>query len=323
MVKRFKWGIVGPGSIAHKFAGALKSIPEAEFYAVASRSRERALEFGRLYGVENEKCFGSYEELFNDNEVEIVYIAVPHSFHKELSIAALKSGKAVLCEKPAALNSQEAAEIIKASRENCQFYMEAMWTRFLPVIREVIDRIRKGVIGDIMMIQADFGFKAEFNPEDRLFKPSLGGGSLLDVGIYPVSLATSFLGTNIDKIFAVGDMGITGVEEQCAVAIRYKNGELASLSSSLRTNTPQAAHIMGTKGRIYIPDFWRAESAVIITEKGQENINIPYICNGYEYEALEVMNCISEGKLQSDIMPQEETLKIMNIMDEIAALIKY
>jgi dihydrodiol dehydrogenase / D-xylose 1-dehydrogenase (NADP) len=316
-MSKIRWGILGPGKIANDFAKALKALPEAEVFAVASRVKNRALMFGKQYGVNEDRCYGSYEELLKDNTIDAVYVAVPHVFHKELSLMSLKYGKAVLCEKPVTMDAKEIEEVVEMAGRKNLFFMEAMWTRFLPAVRKALQLANNGTIGKLQIVQADFGFKGHKNPEGRLFNKSLGGGAFLDVGIYTISLSTYFFGETPESITSTAFIGDTGIDEQAAISFNYKNGGIASLYCSINANTPQGAHIIGDKGRIYIPDFWRAERATLFANEQEEIINMPFIANGYEYEAQEVMNCLKEGKTQSNIMSWKESVEIMKIMDEL------
>ncbi len=323
-MKKVKWGILGPGAIAHKFARGLEVIPEAELIAVGSRSYERAEAFADEFNVE--KKYGSYEQLVKDSEIDVIYVATPHPFHKEHSILCMEAGKAVLCEKPFAINAREVDEMINCSLENKVFLMEAMWTRFLPVMNKVREWIADGKIGKVQVVNADFGFRTELNPEARLFNPELGGGALLDVGIYTLSFASMIFGKNPIKVEAISQFGETNVDEQSAILLGYDQGELALLFCAVRTNTPQEARIIGTKGSIHIPSFWNASSATLITsDLKREYVEVPLRASGYNYEAEEVMNCLQEGRLESDLMPLNETLNLMKTMDRIReqAQLKY
>jgi dihydrodiol dehydrogenase / D-xylose 1-dehydrogenase (NADP) len=316
-MSKIKWGILGPGEIANDFVKALKVLPEAEIFAVASREKNRALGFGKQYGINENKCYGSYEELLKDNEVDAVYIAVPHVFHKELSLKSLKYGKAVLCEKPVAMNEKEIVEVVEMADKNSLFFMEAMWTRFLPVMKKVQQWVRNGNIGKLQIIQADFGFKGYKDPEGRLFNKRLGGGALLDVGIYTISLSSYLFGNIPEIIKSAAFIGDTEIDEQTSISFSYKDGGIASLYCSINANTPQQAHIIGDKGRIFVPDFWKAERATLFAGGQEETINIPFVANGYEYEAQEVINCLKAGKTQSEIMNWKESVEIMRIMDTV------
>ncbi len=314
-MKKVRWGILGPGSIAHDFARGLEVVPEAELIAVGSRSYERAEVFAEEFNIK--KRYGSYEELVKDSEIDVIYVATPHPFHKENSILCMEAGKAVLCEKPFAMNASEVEEMISCARKNNVFLMEAMWTRFLPVINKVKEWLADGKIGEVKMLNADFGIRVDLNPEHRLFDLELGGGALLDTGIYPLSFASMIFGENPTEVQAISQFGETNVDEQSAMLLGYDQGQIAQLFCAIRTNSLRVAQIIGAEGSIQIPNFWMASSAILTTPDKQENIKIPLRATGYNYEAQEVIRCLQEGKLESDVMPLDESLNIMKTMDKI------
>lgn len=315
---KLRWGIIGTGAIARQFAEGLKSSRQGGLHAVGSRSREGANAFGEAFGCARRHA--TYEGLAGDPEVDLVYVATPHSLHKANTLMALEAGKPVLCEKPFAINRAEAEAMADAARARKLFLMEAMWTRYFPIMRELRRLVADGAIGDVRMIQADFGFRAEFEAESRLFDPRFGGGSLLDVGIYPLSLASMLLG-KATRIAALADLGKTGVDEQAAFTLGYPKGELAILSSAIRTETQQEATIIGTTGYLRIhPPFWRPSSMTLVREGIEERrIDLAYEGNGYNYEADEAAECVRAGKLESATMPLAETLDLMETMDAIRA----
>jgi predicted dehydrogenase len=315
-MKKYKWGILGPGTITHSFVNDLKLLENAELYAVGSRSVERARDYATQYNIPN--AYGSYEELINDSDVEIIYVATPHPLHKEWAIKCLEAGKAVLCEKPITVNAADAEELITTAKKNNVFFMEAMWTRFLPAIVKVREWLKDGEIGDVRMVKADFGFRADIDAESRLFNPNLAGGALLDVGIYPVSFAYMVFGKNPTEIISTANLGETGVDEQGASIFKYDNGELAIIESAIRTNTSHDAFILGTKGSIKIPNFWHAKSAILNTDSGESIVYEDTRASiGYNFEAQEVMNCLSREEKESSIMPVSESLDIIKTMDII------
>jgi len=316
MRTRSGWGILGAGNIATRFAADLTNLPDAALVAVGSRSAAKAAEFAAKFDCK--RSYGSYAELVNDPDVDVVYIATPHPFHKEHTIQCLQHGKAVLCEKPMAINEQQVREMAKCARENDVFLMEAMWTRFLPVIKTVRQWLEGKKIGDIRMLSADFGFRTGWNPQGRLLNPDLAGGALLDVGVYIIALASMVFGTFPVEIHAAAHIGKTGVDEQSAMIFRYEQGALALLSCAIRTNTPQEARIDGTEGSIYIPMFWRATSA-ILRVNGKEPLHISGSA-GYQYEAAEVMSCLRDGKKASPTMPLDESIAIARTMDQIRGM---
>lgn len=315
-MKKVKWGILGAGNIARKFAQGLKGVENAVLYCVSSRNLEKADRFAKEFNIP--KAFGSYEEMLDDEGLDVVYIATPHTFHMEHSIMSMDKGKSVLCEKPFAINQREVRQMIDGALKNDVFLMEAMWTRFLPVIKKVKEWVDQNLIGDIRIITADFGFRSSISEEGRLFNRQLGGGSLMDVGIYPISFASMFFGTQPEEITCAAHMGETGVDEQIGIVLKYGKGQIALLHSAIRTNTAHIARITGTEGEIVIPDFWKASEAVLKTSTGRrEEISIPFKENGYCYEAEEVTRCILEGKKYSELMSPEESFEIVGILDEI------
>lgn len=314
MQKKIKWGIIGPGRIANNFVKGLQKIEDAEIYAVASRTKEKAFEFGDKYNIA--KRYGSYEELVNDKEVDAVYIATPHQAHKDCAILCLKKGIAVLCEKPITVNSKEALELISIAKENNTFLMEAMWTRFLPAIVKIREIINSKAIGDIKMMRAEFGFKGKFDREGRLFNPMLAGGALLDVGIYTVSFASMIFKTQPSVIKTSAYIGETNVDEYSSTIFEYDNGKIAVLLSSITASLSDECCIFGTEGKILINQFWRSKEFTLFID-GMEPQKFSYEDVGYNYEAIEVMKCIKQGKKQSDIMPLDESLEIMKTMDRI------
>lgn len=317
MSDRIRWGILGPGNIARKFAQGIEALPDAEVAAVGSRTRENAVRFADEFNVPRRHA--SYESLAEDPEVDAIYVATPHPMHKDNTILCLRAGKAVLCEKPFAVNRREAEEMLAVARTEKRFLMEAMWTRFLPVVEQVRKWIADGRIGDPRMVQADFGFRTGIDPTSRLFAPALAGGGLLDVGCYCVSLASMVFQAKPDSVTGLFHLGETGVDEQGAMVLGYSGGALAVLSSAVRTNTPHEACIMGTEGMIQLhAPFWRGDRATLIRpEEDPIEIHLSYPSTGYQFEAAAVGNCLREGRLESDIMPLDESLQIMNTLDRI------
>ncbi len=311
-----RWGILGTGKIARQFAEGLKILPDAKLVAVGSRTAEQANAFGKQYDVSHRHA--SYEALANDPNVDVIYVATPHSCHKENSLLALSSGKAVLCEKPFAINAREAEQVITFARRKKIFLMEAMWTRFFPLMIKLRELLESQAIGEVRMLTADFGFRAEYHEEERLFNPAFGGGALLDVGVYPVSLASMIFGTPT-RIAGLAHLGKTGVDEESAIILAHAQGQLAVLHTAIRTETTQEAIIIGTQGRIRIHrEWWRPEAMTLSLDAGEdETFEFPFAGNGYQFEASEVMNYLCAGKSESSVMPLDETLSIMKTLDAI------
>ncbi len=311
------WGILGPGKIAREFATDLQRLPDALLTGVGSRSRERAAAFAEEFGVT--RTYGSYDALLADPEVQVIYIATPHPFHYQQTLDCLRAGKAVLCEKPLAINAQQVEELIACAREEGRFLMEAMWTRFLPVIQQVKDWLATDRIGKPRMLTADFGFRGAWQPEERWLNPELAGGALLDVGIYPITLAHLIFEQPLVDIRALAHLGRTNVDEQTGILLGYEDGALAVLSCAVRTATPGEARIDGTKGRIRIPQFWSATSALLEGEDEQP-VHVSGKA-GYHFQAKAVMNHLRSGELESPVMSWAKSLAVMRIMDEVRARI--
>ena len=311
-----RWGILGPGSIAKRFAEGLKTLPDARLVAVGSRTREKADRFAEQFGAPNRH--DSYEALVADPEVDAIYVATPHTLHREHSILALNAGKAVLCEKPFTINAGECREVVRVAREKNLFPLEGMWSRFFPAMARLRELIRDGVIGEVRMVQVDFGFRAGVNPESRLFNPSLGGGALLDVGVYCVSFASMILGTP-SRVESMATLGDTGVDEQSAMLLGYPDGQIALLATAIRTNTRQDALVTGTEGHIVLHRPWWNPRTLTIARGGKdpETLEIPFEGNGFHYEAAEVARCLRAGKLESDVLPLDESIAILETMDKI------
>jgi predicted dehydrogenase len=313
-----RWGIIGTGHIAKKFAEDLTAMPEARLVAVGSRSMAAAESFGARWGAP--RRHGSYAALAQDKEVEAVYVAVPHPFHAENSLLCLEGGKAVLCEKPFALNATQAAEVIRRARAGKLLVMEGMWTRAFPVMARLRQLLAEGAVGRVRLVAADFSFRCKFAPEARHFNRALGGGALLDVGIYPVSLASMILGPPA-RISSGAEMGASGVDYQAAMIFHYQNGAAAALYAGLRADSPCDAEILGESGSIKVHDVWWKPSRMTVTRHGgkSEQFDMPYGGNGFQFEAAEFMNCLRQGRLESAIMPLDETLSIMKTLDAVRA----
>ncbi|MBN1409247.1 MAG: Gfo/Idh/MocA family oxidoreductase [Spirochaetales bacterium] len=307
-----RFGILGCGNIARIFSADLKRLPSAALYACGSRSLEKALAFKEKEGAE--KAYGSYEELVNDPDVDVVYIASPHSHHSEHTLLALEAGKHVLCEKPVAVNLHEARLMAEKAREKNLFLMEAMWMRFLPVINKVEKWIEEGLIGDVLRLTADLGFYFPFDPASRLYDPDLAGGALLDVGVYPLHLAALFLGTDPVDMKVQSCMSRTGVDEQTVLTLKYARGSLAVLSCAINCNTHCETRIDGTRGTVLMKEFWKASEATLMIP-GSEPVK--YSARpGYDYQAGEVIRCLAAGRTESRIMPLDESLAVMKMVDE-------
>lgn len=314
--KRINWGILAPGNIARKFASDLKLVPGSILKGVGSRHIERSKAFAEEFGAG--QAFGSYEELAKSPDIDVVYIASPHTSHFEHTMLCLEHGKHVLCEKPLAMNSHQVELMHKKAKEKNLFLMEAFWTRFIPSYQKFRQLALDGTIGEIKLIQADFGFNLPFEPNHRLWNKELGGGSLLDIGIYPVFLALDIAGVP-DEIKAKAFFSQTKIDESCAVIFSYESGKkIASLSSSIVSHTPIEAIISGTNGRIKLKRMWHIPSSIEIeTETEKQTIKFEEKGFGYEYEISEVNKCLLEGKTESELFPLEFSHKLHQTLDKI------
>jgi len=319
MADRIRWGILGAGSIARKFAEGLSVLPDAELRAVGSRSSAGAEKFGAEFQIPNRHA--SYADLVNDPEVDVIYVATPHSLHRENSLLCLNAGKPVLCEKPFTINAAEARDVIALAREKKLFLMEAMWTRFIPAVAKVRALIAEGAIGEVRMLQSHFGFRADPDDAGRLSAPELGGGSLLDVGVYPIAFAHMVFGGAPERIVSMAHLGRDGVDEQAAFTLGFKGGALAVCTSAISTTTPYDTYILGTTGMIKLhAPFWCSEKVTLIPESGDEtSFDRPLQGNGFNWEAAAVMQCLRDGKLEHPLMSHDETIQIMETMDTIRA----
>lgn len=320
-----RWGIVGTGGIAAAFATDLALLPStelpgAEIVAVGSRSTAAAQAFGERFGIARRHA--SYADLVADDEVEAVYVATPHPHHRECALAAIAAGKAVLVEKPFTLNAMEAREVVAAARARGTFLMEAMWSRFLPHMAAVRSVIAAGSIGDVRSLQADFCELFPPDPQHRAYAPELGGGALLDLGVYPVSLASMVFGRPT-RIAALSQPAFTGVDAQTGVVLAHESGALAVLLSSFECTTGNTASISGSLGRIEIEGDFLAPSRfwLITPDGGRQLYDFPHEGRGLRHQALEVGRCLRAGETESSILPLDETLSIMETLDAIRAQI--
>jgi dihydrodiol dehydrogenase / D-xylose 1-dehydrogenase (NADP) len=312
MADKFSWGVLGAGNIAQRFTTDLRHLPDAQLLAVGSRSLDKAQSFARRQG--GQRAYGGYDELLRDKDIDAVYVATPHNFHREHVLMALEHGKAVLCEKPMEINAARVRDMVEAARARDLFLMEAMWTRFLPVISGVRQWIKLGLIGDIRLISANFGFRTQWNPEGRLLNPNLAGGATLDVGVYVVSLAHMLLGAP-SSIQANADIIETGVDGLTCMTLAYPSGAMAQLSCAIRANISDGARIYGSKGHIDLPAFWHATRATLQVA-GEEPETITGEA-GYHYEAAEVADCVRAGLKESPIMPLDESVAIAESLEEV------
>lgn len=316
-MRTIKWGIMGAGGISTKFTTALNAMENTELVGIASRNLERAEKFAKENGIK--RAYGSYEELVNNPDIDVVYIGTIHTEHKENAALAIRNGKSVLCEKPFTLNAKDTKELIELAKEHKVFLMEAMWTKFLPVNLKVKEWIAQGKIGNIKSMQINFGYQCDFDENNRAFNFKAGGGALLDVGIYPITYAINIMEELPSEIISTALFSKTKVDEQNSITFKFKNNVLAILSSAISANVGNDALIIGDKGRIYVTYFWEAKEATLYDREGEviQVFHEDKRINGYEYEAYEVNQCLRDEKLESAVLPLKDTLDIMEIMDSI------
>jgi predicted dehydrogenase len=354
-----RWGILGTGSVAHAFARDLRLVPNASLTAVGSRRPESGNAFAKSFGAKN--VHGGIEELAGDGEVDVVYVATPHVRHRDDALACLSAGRAVLVEKPFTVTAGEAREVIERARQSATFCMEAMWMRFHPLIQHARSIVDSGELGSIRLITADFGYPASFDPDNRFYDPRMGGGALLDRGVYLLSLAQMFLGAQVDTV-GRASIGSTGVDEQESMLLSYANGAQAVLTASLRSRLRNEALIVGTRGQVRIHEPFYAPHRISWTRfeepvgrigpvqgssggwKAQlrdnplfrrafETVGRPVLerirgktrslvhygpGQGYQFEAAEVMRCLRAGRVESPIVPLDDTLAILETTDRLA-----
>ncbi len=318
-MKTIRWGILGAGRIARKFASDLRFAEGCELIAVGSRSKQSADEFSKEFPVQH--CHHSYEELAQNPEVDVIYIATPHNLHYENTLLCLQHNKAVLCEKPFAMNSRQTIEMINLAKEKKVFLMEALWTKFHPHYIKTLEMIQQGLLGEIRSVLINFGFKPIPPVPTRLFDPELGGGTVMDIGIYNVFMAMSVLGKP-DHIESSMTPASTGVDEQCAILFRYNNGALAQLFSTFSSDLATEADISGTEGRIRLTSRFYEPSATVEFYKGRpDSKELIHVHKeegfGYQYEARHVNECLRNGLTESNIVSFADTMLLMETLDKI------
>lgn len=316
MSEKIRWGILSTGSIAHSFATALTFVPDAELVAVGSRALESAQMFAEQFHLPH--VHASYDALANDPDVDVVYIATPHALHHENMLLCLNAGKAVLCEKPFTINARQAADVVRVAREKKLFLMEAMWTRFIPLIARLRELITARAVGDLKLFVGGLGKIPNLPPTNYMFKPELGGGVLLDAGIYPVSLACMVFGTVPTRVAAFADFD-RGVDVHDALTLEFGKGQLASIYMSLKTTITPQFDLYSTEGSILVdpPLFFPTRLTIKRADELDAVIEMPIHGHGMNYEAAHVGECLRAGKLESPVMPLNETVAIIETMDHI------
>lgn len=318
MKTKIHWGIIGLGKIAHKFAQDLRLVPDAKLHAVASTDRERSNAFAEQYHVPY--AFGSYEAILNCPHLDVVYIATPHVLHYSVAMMCLRRRIPVLCEKPLAMNEKEVRKLVETARSNYTFFMEAMWTQFIPAFRKSLELVQSGLIGRPLSIKADFCAKFPYDLKGRAFNHDLGGGSLLDIGIYPIMLALSVFGKP-SKIHALATMGESGVDYSCAVNFQYDDGAIFMGHSSMMHHSRIEASIYGEKGIIHIPTRFHHPKTVLLEREDStlETFNIPFEGHGYQFEAAHVTNCVKASQLESPVMTHQFSIDLISLLDAVRA----
>lgn len=315
-MKTINWAIMGAGNISSTFATALNGMDNTKLLAVASRDLDRGKKFADRFHIE--RAYGSYEDMVKDPDIDVIYIGTPHTEHKSNAELCINNGKSVLCEKPFTINSEETKYLIDLAHEKQVFLMEAMWTKFLPVTKQLRSWIAENRIGKVKKIEVSFGFQREYDETKRLYNINLGGGALLDVGVYHITYAIHIMNQLPNQVLTTALFGANGIDIQNSVVLRFDE-TIAMLSSGITANVGKDAIIIGETGKIVVPNFWMADEMNLYNNEGElvENYREEKRNNGYEFEAEEVNSCLRAGKLESDIIPLNDTLRIMEIMDSI------
>lgn len=316
-----RWGIVGAGRIAHSFARDIAGLDNAELVAVAARDHARAQAFSRQYSIE--QAYGDYGALYARPDLDAVYVATPHSFHLQNCKDALTAGKAVLCEKPLVLNPAECEELIAHARTTGAYLMEGMWTWFLPAIRKAQQWVAEGRIGSILHVKSDFGYPFEYSEDRREYDARLGGGCVLEMGVYPIAMARLFLRRAPRTFQVTGHLAPNGVEDDMSAVLDYGDA-MASLGSSFRCKLPNWTYVVGTEGHIAIPDFWRAEQCSLHRLDEQiEHFSDGRATLGFNYQIESVSGDILAGKRESATVPLSQSLALQQDMATIRALARH
>ena len=311
---KIKWGIIGLGNIANQFAADLLLLPDAALVAVASRDHNKAIDFAKKYNCT--KSYDSYDGLFQDDQVDIIYIATPHDSHAELSIKALENGKHVLCEKPMSLSYKDALQMIEASRKYDKFFMEAFWTRFIPSVKEILEKVNQGIIGDVKYVKADFAFYADEKQGGRLFDKNLGGGALFDIGVYPLFLSYILLGIP-KEIMAKSICHKNGIDLQTSMILQYENAQ-SVLHASIISESDMKATISGTQGHIQLNSPWYIADGYSVSKNNkEETFSLPNLGIGYTHEAIECHNCIRNNDIESKLWSHQNSLDLSKIVEDI------
>jgi predicted dehydrogenase len=317
VTEEIRWGVVGPGRIAEKVVADFALVDGARAVAVASRSLDRARDFAGRHGIE--RAHGSYADVLADPDVDVLYVATPHPQHAAIALGALRAGKALLVEKAFTATVAGAREVVELSRQTGVFAMEAMWTRFQPAVVRLRELVADGAIGEVRSVQADLGVQRDFDPADRLFARELGGGALLDLGVYVVSFAQMLLG-DPDTVSATGSTFETGVDAEVSLLLGYADGRSATLMTSLRNALPGQARVFGTAGWIDVLPRFHHPQTIVLHRVGAdaEEITLPQLGDGYSHELIEVTECLRAGRSESAVMPLADTLAVQQVLEQAA-----
>ena len=320
MTNKLRWGILAAGNIAHTFAKALNALDCAELVAIGSRSKEKALEFGKLHGIDEAHCFGSYEEFCACPDFDVVYIASPHSHHAEHALLALKSGKHVFAEKSFTLTPKEAEAVFTTAKNKGLFSCEAMWTRFLPANVELMKVLASGELGEIHVAKADFAshFPDDLPPTHRVLDPALGGGALMDMGVYPTSWLSMIMNdADPENIFAAGAMyAPTACDERATILCKYASGPETVASCAIKTSMPATGYVFCEKGSITVPDFWNAMEFTVKHDSGKTWSYAPGRDEkGFIYEIISVTEDILKGETESSVVPHRATMRVQRTLE--------
>ncbi len=313
---KIRFGIVGTGTIAHRFAQAIKNVPSAQLVAVASRTKENAEKFGDEFDIPVR--FDSYGKMAESDVIDAAYIAVPHSGHIGCSCLMMNNGKHVICEKPMAVNTKEAEKMFLCAKENNVLLMEAMWARLVPGTIRMLELVESGVLGEILGVEGKFCYTMDEDEMDHhVFAPEHGGGSLLDVGVYGLNFASWYLGKDVENIDAQSAV-YNGVDSHTCVLMKYKNGAIADISSAILLRKPNEGYVYGSKGYVYLRRFYAPQEIELHLNNGEtQTIPTPYAGNGFEEQIAHFCECVSSGLKQSPVVTPEQTLYITKQMDEI------
>lgn len=311
-----KFGIIGLGGIASRFAKVLNTVEGAELTAVAARDKKRAEDFAGKFSAK--KSYSNYIDLIQDQDINIIYIAVPHNFHYEIAKLCLENNKSVLCEKPFFTNKIEAEKLVALAKDKNLLIMEAMWTRCLPTFQKAKEWADNDSIGKVKLIDASFCFDMPFNPENRLYNPNLAGGSLYDAGVYPIEFITGILNEKPSTVKAVVQKGKTGVDEYVAMCMAFESGVLATVTCGISIGSNHDAHIYGTKGHIVVYDFLGCKKCELFDSNNKlvECFEAKFE-DGFVYEINHIMDLYTNNKIESNLIPLKDTIDCAEIFDEI------